>query len=58
VKKCEFEDFEESFVKDMIVLGIRSDELWERLLVTKELDLKIATTTCIAVALAHEQVPM
>jgi hypothetical protein len=56
VKKCEFEDLKESLVKDMIELGKKSDELRETPLATKELDLNIATTTCRAAELAHEQV--
>jgi RNase H-like domain found in reverse transcriptase/Reverse transcriptase (RNA-dependent DNA polymerase)/Integrase zinc binding domain/Integrase core domain len=55
-KKCNFETLENELVKDMIVLGIRNDDLREKLLAMNDLNVESATTTCRAAELAHEQV--
>jgi hypothetical protein len=55
-KKCEFDEFEDSLVKDMIVLGTRNNSVRERLLTKKDLELGKAVTIYRSAEQAHEQV--
>jgi hypothetical protein len=55
-KKCEFGQLEDSLVKDMKVLGTRSNSVRERLFTEKDLELGKAVTICRSAEQAHEQV--
>jgi hypothetical protein len=45
-KKCEYAELEDSLVKDMIVLGTRSNSIREWLVTEKDLELGKAVTFC------------
>jgi len=55
VRTCDYENLEDSIIRDRIVMGIRDDATRRKLLQTRKLDLALAVDICKASELAVQQ---